>query len=358
MVEIIIIGGGIAGISAAAHLSSLGEVVVLEAEEVIGYHATGRSAAIYVGSYGNLTINELNTASLPFFSEPSHQLLSRRDFMLLANKNQKLAFEKDIKSLDLNEISIEMALGKVPILNSSALAFAAVTSETRDIDTNQMLQVYVKEAKRNKSKIITNAKVTQIIKTGSLWRVVTQTDEYIAPIVVNAAGAWVKKVAELAGASCIDFQPYRRSVVRIPAPVEDDLSDWPMMIGAGESWWAKPDAGKLMVSPSEEYPMEPHDAWADDLVIAEGLARYEEMMTIPVTHVENSWAGLRTFAHDRSLVGGFDSLIKGFFWLGGQGGYGFQTAPAVSELAKQIINGERTTLDSVVVSELSPGRFI
>jgi D-arginine dehydrogenase len=155
----------------------------------------------------------------------------------------------------------------------------------------------------------------------------------------------------------LGFVPNRRSMARIPAPGGHDISKWPMLFGAGETWYAKPDAGALIVSPAEEDPQEPHDAWADDMVLAEGLARYEEMVTEPVTRLISNWAGLRTFSPDRVLVIGRDPRESDFFWLAGQGGYGFQTCPAASRLAADLIGGRATGLSPCLVHALDPARF-
>jgi len=130
-----------------------------------------------------------------------------------------------------------------------------------------------------------------------------------------------------------------------------------MLFGVGETWYAKPDAGALIVSPAEEHPMPPQDAWADDMVLAEGLARYEEMVTEPVTKLLSNWAGLRTFSPDRVLVIGPDPQVPSFFWLAGQGGYGFQSSPAASQLAADLIAGRPPALSADLIAALSPARF-
>jgi glycine/D-amino acid oxidase-like deaminating enzyme len=155
----------------------------------------------------------------------------------------------------------------------------------------------------------------------------------------------------------IGLTPFRRSMARIPAPHGIDVSSWPMVFGTGETFYFKPDAGALIVSPAEEHPMDPHDAWADEMVLAEGLARYEEHVTEPVTRLLASWAGLRTFAPDRVPVIGFDPAVPDFVWLAGQGGYGFQTAPAASRLAADLIGGRTPGIDPGTVAALSPVRF-
>ena len=176
-------------------------------------------------------------------------------------------------------------------------------------------------------------------------------------ILVNAAGSWVDQIAGMAGVAPLGFTPYRRSMARIPAPGGHDLSAWPMMHGPDQSWYAKSDAGSLLVSPSEEHPSEPHDAWPDDMVLAEGLARYEAVMTEPVTRLESSWAGLRTFSPDRAMVLGHDKTDRSFIWVAGQGGVGFQTSPAASQLVSDLVAGRSGDLDNDLTTALSPSRF-
>jgi glycine/D-amino acid oxidase-like deaminating enzyme len=167
----------------------------------------------------------------------------------------------------------------------------------------------------------------------------------------------VDQIAAMAGVRSPGFQPYRRSMARIPAPAGLDVSGWPMMFGPGETWYAKPDAGCVIVSPAEEHPMPPQDAWADDMVLAEGLARYEAVVTEPVTRMIGNWAGLRTFSPDRVLVIGPDPVVPGFFWQAGQGGYGFQSAPGAARLGADLIAGRVPDLDPATVAALSPERF-
>jgi glycine/D-amino acid oxidase-like deaminating enzyme len=174
---------------------------------------------------------------------------------------------------------------------------------------------------------------------------------------VNAAGAWVDEVADMAGIARLGVTPMRRSMARIPAPGGHDVSTWPVVFGPGENWYAKPDAGALLVSPAEEVEMPPMDAWADDMMLAEGLARYEAHVTEPVTRMLSNWAGLRTFSPDRNLVLGPDAADPAFIWMAGQGGYGFQTAPGASQLVADLVAGTPPQIDAQMVARLSPARF-
>jgi len=356
MHDFLIIGGGIAGVSAAARLSELGSVVLLEAEDTLAHHASSRSAALYEPRYGAPAVVGLSMASGDYFrSLPG--VLSPRGLMLVAKTEARETFEHDLVTMEFDRVTLDEARAIVPILNPDTVAMAGYAAHAEDVDTDLLLQGFSREARGRGAKIVTKARVTTLRKDGAGWQVSSAAGDFTARQIVNAAGPWVDKVAEMAGVRPLGFTPYRRSMARIPAPGGHDVSRWPMMFGPGEDWYAKPDAGALIVSPAEEDLMEPHDAWADDMVLAEGLARYEEMVTEPVTRLISSWAGLRTFSRDRVLVIGRDPREPSFFWLAGQGGYGFQTCPAASRLAADLISGRTPELDRDLVVALSPARF-
>ena len=355
MTDILIIGGGIAGVSAAARLSALGSVTLLEAEPMLAHHASGRSAAMYEPYYGLQPVVDLSLAGGDFLrSLPG--VLSPRGMMILGKAGEGAAMAAEAKKFALEPVSVDAARAIVPVLGDR-VAHAALGHHAWDIDTDLLLQGFARTARANGAQIVLSAGVTAIRRDRGLWHVLTAKEEFSAKILVNAAGAWVDLVAHMAGVARLGFTPYRRSMARIPAPGGHDVSGWPMLFGLGESWYAKPDAGALIVSPAEEHLMAPHDAFADDMVLAEGLARYEEMVTAPVTRLLANWAGLRTFAPDRVLVIGRDPVVPEFFWLAGQGGYGFQTCPAASLLAADLLAGRPTGFAPELIASLDPARF-
>lgn len=353
--DFVIVGGGIAGVSAAARLSHLGSVLLLEAEDALAHHASGRSAALYEPRYGLPPVVDLSLASGDFF-RAAENVLSPRGLMIVGRPEEAAEVASDAATMHLEMMTVEEARALVPVLNDR-VAVAAYGDHAWDIDTDLLLQGFAREARSRGATIVTGARVTGIRREGAGWRIATAAGEHGGAVLVNAAGAWADTVAAMAGVRVLGLQPNRRSMARIPAPGGQDVSRWPMLFGAGETWYAKPDAGALIVSPADEHPMEPHDAWADDMVLAEGLARYEEMVTTPVTRLLASWAGLRTFAPDRVLVIGRDPAEPAFFWLAGQGGYGFQTSPAASRLAADLLGGTAPELDRETVAALSPARF-
>ncbi|MBI1218340.1 MAG: FAD-dependent oxidoreductase [Rhodobacteraceae bacterium] len=353
--DFLIIGGGIAGVAAAAELSRLGAVTLLETEPVLAHHASSRSAALFEPSYGLPPVVALSHASGPALKAAG--VLSPRGLMIVARADQRAAFVTETEGMGLAEITTEAAIARVPVLNPETLAFAALADHAWDIDTDRLIQTYARDARSRGAEIVTAAPVTAITRTDAGWHVVTPKGDYTATRLVNAAGPWADQVAGMAGVRPKGFTPYRRSMARIPAPGGHDPALWPMIFGAGESWYAKPDAGALIVSPAEEHAMTPHDAWPDDMVLAEGLARYEEMVTEPVTRLLASWAGLRTFAPDRVLVIGPDVGDPTLLWSAGQGGYGFQTAPAAAALLAALADGRAPDLDPAAVAALSATRF-
>ncbi len=361
--DIIVIGGGIAGISAAAELAQDAQVTVLETETRMGYHATGRSAAIYIRNYGNAVLRAINVASEPVLQNPAgicdHSLLSPRGELLIASQDELPTLESYAENAHgLERLTGAEAVSLVPILRPEPIAGAVYEGSAQSIDVDLMLQGYARLLKSRGGRVITNAAVTSIQRQGTVWQVTAGGQEYTAPIIVNAAGAWADQIAEMAGVAQLGLQAFRRSAAILRLEPEHDVDRWPLFGTVAETWYAKPEAGKLMVSPADEDPVDPHDAWPDDMVLAEGLDRYEQAVTVPVTRVEHSWAGLRTFAPDRTPVVGFAPQSEGFFWLAGQGGYGVQTAPALSQTAAALIVGRAPVLTPEFLAAIAPDRFI
>ena len=357
MTDVLIIGGGIAGISAAAALSPHCDVTLLEAEDHLGYHATGRSAAVFLQDYGNAVVRALNMASLPSLQALTG-VLSQKSFLLVGRPEERDDFLRDAAALGVSETSVDTARAMVPILNPSTCAYAAVRHDIWDLDTDLLLQTFLRAARDGGAILRTGVRVKKVARHKGRWQVSDGVRQFGADVLINAAGAWADAVAIQSGVAPVGLQPLRRSMARIAAPAGLDVNSWPMMDGVGDRWYAKPDAGALLVSPGDADPMPPQDAWADDMVLAEGLARYEEMVTTPVTRPLASWAGLRTFAPDQTLVIGRDPTLPQFFWLACQGGYGFQTCVAAAALTAALITGHTPDLDASCVAAVSPARIV
>jgi D-arginine dehydrogenase len=361
--DILIIGGGIAGISAGARLSEDVKVTVLETENTIGYHSTGRTAAIYIRNYGNQVLRALNNASEQLFLEPEgisdRSILSPRGQLLFAHEDEVQDLEEYLDgATGMQKLSPAEAVKMVPILREDLIIAAAYESDTQDIDVDRWLQGFARLLKQRGGQIVSNAPAQKITKSGDCWMVETPAGTFEAKILINAGGAWADKIASLAGVSTVGLVAKRRSVVQIPAPDGYQIDNWPLFVTAGEKWYAKPEAGKLVISPADEDPTEPHDAWPEDMVLAEGIDRFEKATTVTVERIEHSWAGLRNFVSDKTPVVGFAPDANNFLWLAGQGGYGIQTSPALSQLAADICLGRPSSLNEDTVNALNPKRLI
>ena len=356
MTDFLVIGGGIAGTSVGARLSHLGQVTVLERESGLAYHASGRSAAMFEESYGLPSTIALNEASRDYHFTANGGVSSPRGLMLIGTADNGDDFAADLKAMHLKELSMNDARALFPILNDTVTR-VGYDAGAWDLDTDLLIQNFVSEVRGNGGSLRTSAEVMAITRTPQGWNVTVGKEVLSTKTIVNAAGPWVDEVAKMAGITPIGITPLRRSMARIPAPGEHDVSGWPMLFGPGETWYAKPDAGAMILSPADEEPMPPMDAWADDMVLAEGLARYEAHVTEPVTRLLSNWAGLRSFAPDRNLVLGPDPDDASFIWMAGQGGYGFQTAPAASQLCADLVSSQAPVIAADLVARLQVDRL-
>lgn len=355
MTDIILIGGGIAGLSAAARLSADASVTLIEAEKALGYHASGRSAALIEQNYGAPSVQALNRASVSYLHDGGY--LSPRGLMIIADQHEEDAFKADVAEMGVDPITQAEAMAFVPILDPAKIAFAAYHEDAQDIDTDRLLQDFARVLRSNGGTILTGQRVQAIRHDPSGWQVDTGAQTLRAKTLVNAAGAWADELATMAGVQPLAITPHRRSMARIATPGGHDPARWPMFFGVGETWYAKPDAGALLISPADEDPVPPQDAWPDDMVLAEGLDRYQNMVAEPLTKPIATWAGLRSFAPDRTLVLGPEPAQPDFIWCAGQGGYGFQTCAAASQLVADLTLGRAPAMDAQTVAALRPDRL-
>jgi D-arginine dehydrogenase len=343
--DIIIIGAGIAGASVAAHLSTTRKVAILEMEGRPGYHTTGRSAASYEPNYGPPPMLAFTRASDTFFRNPpkgftDSPLLNHRDSLFFEAKGQEQnTISLLALSAGLKEISEHDAKQRFPILRDGYAKRSFLDPQTGDIDVDLLHRGYLKLFKENGGILALKAKAERIEFINSHWHIATKAGDFRAPLIINAAGAWGDVIAQMASVAPVGLIPKRRSIGIIPIRGQGDFSAWPMVTDVGETWYAKPQSGKLMVSSADATPVEPHDAYGDDMAIAEGIERLMNATTLEVERLDHNWGGLRTFAPDGNPVIGFDPNAQGFFWLVGQGGYGIQSCPALSLSASHLVLG-------------------
>jgi D-arginine dehydrogenase len=365
--DFVVIGAGIAGASVAWRLSSAGRVVLLEAEHRPGYHSTGRSAPLFDRTYGNATVRALTAASHEFFVDPSalgldSSLLLPRGVLYVARKDQRERLERLFETIRPLAPEARMqdgafARSKAPILRGDLFEACIWDPSPADVDVARLHDALLTQLRRKDTVFARLAPVDRIEQGGDGWRVHAGDTTYVAPVVVNAAGAWADEVARLAGLAPLGLQPRRRSMAVVQLPGTIDPRGWPLTVDVELSWYFKGEAGRLLVSPADETEVAPCDASVDDEVLAGGIARVEAATTVEVRRVISSWAGLRSSFPDGSPVLGPDPRAPGFHWCAGLGGSGIQTAPAFSALVADAVLGRAAT-DSALLAATSASRFL
>ena len=370
--DFIVIGGGIAGASAAYWLAPHGKVVVLERESQPGYHSTGRSAALFAQSYGTPLVRAVTRASRPFYQAPppgfaEYPILGPRGVMFIGKRHQQAQLDAMLAELhgvdaDIHAIDATEVCRRVPVIRPDWVVGAVVDPGSMDMDVNVLHQAYLRGVRRRGGLIIGNAEVSQLARRNGDWQVSTiGGDRYSAPVVANAAGAWCDVVAGLAGVAPIGLVPKRRTAFTFNPPPGLDIRAWPAVVGVDESFYFKPEAGLLLGSPANADPVPPHDVQAEELDVATGIHRIAAATTLDIRRPARIWAGLRSFVADGDLVAGFDTAAPGFFWIAAQGGYGIQSANAMGRLSASLMRGEDIPDDIVAqgvsATALSPRRL-
>ena len=366
--DFLIIGAGIAGASAAYELSARGQVILLERESQPGYHTTGRSASMFLETYGNETIRALTTGSRRFFLDPpdgfaAHRLLTPRGSLSVGRRDQLSELDRTADALGAKARRLDAAetLRLVPVLRPEVVAGGILEPDAMDVDAHGLHQGFLRGLRARGGRLVVDGEVRSLSRADGAWLAETPAGSFTAPVVVNAAGAWSDQIAELAGARTVGLVPKRRTVITFDPPAGQAIEDWPLVVGIAEEFYFKPDAGRLLGSPADETPMAPCDVQPEELDVAVAVDRIQTMAALEIKRIHNKWAGLRSFVADKSPVVGFDPACEGFFWLAAQGGYGMQTSPAMGRLTAALATGAPLPADladlGVSTAALTPARW-
>jgi D-arginine dehydrogenase len=339
-------------------LSKRCSVVLVERETHPAMHATGRSAATYIPSYRaeNPALRLLTRASGRFLKSPpegfaENALLKPRGLLTLlkgvdgASSSQELADLNALLEDPIVMLPVSDVRRRLPELSAEWLSDAWWEADVHDIDVHGLHQGYLKVLRENGGRIVLAELACPRFENGA-WQI-SVADEYLeAPVVVNAAGAWADELAESANVARLGLQPKRRTAILVSPPVHCDVTDWPVVLAYDESFYFKPDAGMLLVSPVDAHESPPCDAQPEEIDMAYAADFATQAINgLEVKRISHSWAGLRTFASDETPVIGFDTSSPGFFWCVGQGGHGIQIAPAVAKLSAAMISGDDNTVE-------------
>lgn len=373
-VETIVIGAGIAGLSAAARIARHGETVVLEHESAPGYHSSGRSATFCHFGIGGGLVHKLTAIGKAVFAAPpegDRPPLARRMAALFVARGDEMTKLDTLEtttrkhSPGARRIEGEALRAIVPVLKTGADGFVAgvLDPDAYKLDSDAMLQSAIRALKAAGGKLVTDAPVETIRQQSGDWVVDTPGESYAAKRIVNAAGSWADEIAKLAGVAPLGLRPLKRTIIVFRPPEGMDVTDWPFTKTVGEDgFYMLPEgSGRLLASPMDETPSEPCDAQPDEETVALAAWRVEQATEIAIRRIEHKWSGLRTFTPDKAPVAGYDPQAPGFFWLAGQGGFGLQTSPAMAmaaeALACRLDWPEALAAKDVEPDMLKPDRF-
>ena len=368
--DFLVIGGGIAGAAAAFNLAGHGQVQILEMEDAPGYHTTGRSAALYTETYGNRVVRAITSASRDFLSHPPEgfvdgPVLTPRGTLLAATAETEAVLDQAERDADALGAVTERLHGNALFDRAPYLARTVVTGglfepAAMDMDVDLLHRGFLRGTARQGGQLTCRAPVHTLTRDDGKWIAATPAGDFRAPVVVNAAGAWADHIAELAGVAAIGLIPKRRSAFTFDAPESLDLEAMPATIAVDESWYVKPEAGRLLASPADETPSPACDAQPEELDLAIAADRVQRHTDFTIRRMHSRWAGLRSFVADKTFVVGFAPGHDGFLWCAGQGGYGIQTSAAMGEITAALAIGAAlpaaVTDRGVTAADLSPGR--
>lgn len=368
-----VIGAGMGGVSVAYELARAGaSVILLEQEGVAAFHTTGRSAAMFARGYGNQAVRALTSASADFYFNPCAGFNEQPMIgpavgcMFIARDDQLTTLQSHAHQLaldvpDVVDMSVSGAQAQIPILDSSYVKGAVYEPHSATLDVNEIHGNYLRQARHLGVGLRVNAGLVSAKFLNKEWQIETRAGSVNANAIVNAAGAWADEVAAICDVAPIGIQPMRRTAIIFDAPDGVDVTDWPLVLDVDDQFYFKSEGGRILASPCDETPMPPHDAAPDEMDVAICADRVMQATNLEITHIAHKWAGLRSFAPDRSPVIGPEPQNPSFIWMAGQGGYGIQMGPALARSCAALATGKTVPADilacRLTVDDVLPNRF-
>ena len=353
--DVVIVGGGIAGASLGAAIAARRRTLIIEAEDQCGYHATGRSAAFYLESYGGPAVAQLTMASGEFLASPpcefsEHGFLRVRGDLHLA-RDQLPTLPVGVESRVVERSELERRLPGIRPQWRRALFEPGCA----DIDVAALHAAFLRRFRHAGGAVRTRARLARARSMGDGWKIALADGETLsASALVNAAGARADGVAKACGVAPLGITPRRRTMVQLRV-ARSGLRNLPLVDDAEGTFYFKGEGDRtIWLSPHDEIETGPCDAAPEEVDVAIAVERFQGVVDWPIESVERRWAGLRTFAPDRLPVYGFDGRQPSFFWCAGQGGFGIQTSPAAAHLAAAQLLGEQP---DAMIAHIDPAAY-
>jgi sarcosine oxidase subunit beta len=365
--DAIIIGGGIVGLATAFNLAKaeFGKILVLEKELFVGSGATAKCAGGIRAQFSSKVNIEVSIKAIEVFEhfeeitgEPA--LYDKVGYMFLLTDeatiepySSALELQKSV-GLDVRMVGPEEVAKLAPPVRTDDVIKATFCPRDGLGDPHEFMQGYFRASKKLGVEILTESLVTGIVVSGGkVTGVKTSNGEYWAPLVINAAGPYVKKISEMVNIKT-PVEPYRRQIVTT-GQLDFIPDTMPMVVDVSSGLYChKESKGLLMgwadgdVEPGFDESQDPD---YNDNILMKALDRIPRLET---AEVANSWAGLYETTPDHHAIIGFADEVEGFFIMGGFSGHGFMHAPGAAAIAAEMIANKTPSVD---ISRLAPGRF-
>ncbi|GAA1916666.1 NAD(P)/FAD-dependent oxidoreductase [Nocardioides marmoribigeumensis] len=340
--DVVVVGGGIAGVSIAHELAADRSVCVLEAEDELARHTTGRSAATWVAGYGPAGVQELTLLSRAFFDDPPLDVDGALATPLpclyvgtAETPDAEASAAEVVAATGASALTPEEAERLLPVLRPGVVTTAVLDPTCAELDVHGLHQGFVRGLRARGGVVRRRARVLSARRRVGRWSVGTTDGDLSADVVVNAAGAWADQVGRVFGSEGHALEARRRSV--FVSPTREPLRDLPFTCDLAGGWYAKPEGDAVLCSPEDAEPHPPGDPRPDELEVARALEAINEVTTLGLRSVRTSWAGLRVFAPHGEPVAAWDEEVPQLFWLAGLGGYGIQVAPALAARSAELV---------------------
>jgi D-arginine dehydrogenase len=365
----VVIGAGLAGLSAAYHLSQSRErgVVVVEREAAAGRHASGKNAGMIRQTYSDPVLVHLARLGrdamaaaqsdgwkLDFRSEGSLLLVQKWD----EDKLRGIALAAERENVPCRWLSNAEAARLVPPLKDAAFSKALYCPTDGLVSISALLDAFLGVLKKKNVPVFYGCPLETVERVDGGFVVTAGRRRFAAARVVNAAGAWASDVARKAGATAVPMRAYRRHLY--VSPGTGASKRWPFVWDLSHDLYFRPVKEGLLLSPCDKalIPLEESsksEAVDPDMsgVLTKKLGKFSpKLARLKLTAGR---AALRTMTPDGRFVIGEDPALKGFFWVAGLGGHGVTTSFSVGRLVADLVLGRH--VNAAVAKALSPARF-
>lgn len=365
--DVIVVGGGIAGVSLASELASMGSVCVVESGPTLFGGSTGHSAATFVTTYDDSLVRRCTVFSRGVLESPAADWVAPplRPLPLLrvATTGEEHRLREwyarvapDVPAAEL--VGPETIQQLCPLLRPGFGTLALHEPDAMEIDVAAICETYRQRLLRRGGVVTTGFSVTAVDRSSGSVTIRDRAGRQLSGgLLVIAAGASSGRIGRLAGAVDAKMTITRRTLFMLSTGQGSPGPRVNVARAAAGRFYFRPEGDGLLCSPADEAIVSSESPAPDEFEVARALDEIESATTIASRHVRRVWAATRSHVADRLPVIGFDPQAPDVFWFTGFFGYGIQANPGLVYLATGALRGDRLESEFASNADLSPGRL-